>query len=277
MYIWGLAMPDRLAALLMIIWAAYSFSSAYFQTWFWLANMNVRKPVKEEEDKLKSLFDEILIRAGVRKKVNVMIEEQSHYNAFAIGVRTICVSKALLDDFDTEELKAVLAHEFGHLQSKDTVLAAAFVSAGIPIQTILTLAGRASSSMLKVLRLALTLLSAVYRPTSFVMILGVLALLFLMYKTNLIAPIAVTLFFAWGYPKVHKTFRYFFNMNARFIEYKQDKYAYRLGYGTALREVLIKLSLNGPQSVSIYETLMNGNHPVIHNRIRRLERLEGIR
>jgi len=50
-----------------------------------------------------------------------------------------------------------------------------------------------------------------------------------------------------------------------------------LGYGTALRQALLTLAVNEPQVVSLYEILMRGSHPVIYNRIRRLEELEGVR
>ena len=64
---------------------------------------------------------------------------------------------------------------------------------------------------------------------------------------------------------------------SRFIEYKQDAFAHKLGYGSGLREALQKSTLGTPQTVNRYEILMTNNHPVIYNRIRRLEKLEGLR
>jgi Zn-dependent protease with chaperone function len=40
---------------------------------------------------------------------------------------------------------------------------------------------------------------------------------------------------------------------------------------------LHKLIGKGPQRVNLYENLMTGTHPIIYNRIRRLEKLEGIK
>lgn len=48
-------------------------------------------------------------------------DEESEPNAFAVGRKSICITKGLLDCSD-EEIKAILGHEFGHLAHKDTDL-----------------------------------------------------------------------------------------------------------------------------------------------------------
>jgi Zn-dependent protease with chaperone function len=65
-------------------------------------------------------------------------------------------------------------------------------------------------------------------------------------------------------------------LNSRYTEYRQDAFAQRLGFGRELRTSLLKIIGNTPQKVSFFYTLTN-SHPIVHNRIRRLEKLEGLR
>ena len=51
--------------------------------------------------------------------IKMFISDSKEPNAFATGRKTICVTKGLLNYTD-EQIKGVLAHEFGHLAHKDT-------------------------------------------------------------------------------------------------------------------------------------------------------------
>ena len=51
--------------------------------------------------------------------VELFMNEDTGMNAFAIGRKTICITKGMLTAED-DVLKAVLGHEFGHLANKDT-------------------------------------------------------------------------------------------------------------------------------------------------------------
>src|ERR1700683_2673244 len=125
---WGLPISHHLTVGLLSGWAAYCFSAAYFWTGISLAHRHVRRPVKAEEDKLNSCFQEVLGQAGGVKKFQLLIEEEMGCNAFAIGHRTIAVSRGALDKMAPEELKAILAHELGHLQSKGCLITAGAVA-----------------------------------------------------------------------------------------------------------------------------------------------------
>ncbi len=60
-------------------------------------------------------------------------------------------------------------------------------------------------------------------------------------------------------------------------EYVQDAFAQSLGHGAALRSALLKLLADQPtEDVSKWSELRH-THPVIYERIRRLEMLEGWR
>jgi Zn-dependent protease with chaperone function len=67
-------------------------------------------------------------------------------------------------------------------------------------------------------------------------------------------------------------------LNSRYTEYRQDAFAHQLGSGLELKQVLKKiLDTSPPQRVDQYSTIIRTTHPIIHNRIRRLEKLSGLR
>ena len=72
------------------------------------------------------LFNEVYARAKqqdpyITDGVELYMTDMDGTNAYALGRKTICVTRALLDESD-DVIKAVLAHEFGHLSNKDTDL-----------------------------------------------------------------------------------------------------------------------------------------------------------
>ena len=77
-------------------------------------------------EKINILFDEVyskskLKNTNISENIQLFIQENNEANAFAIGRNSICITTGLLD-LPNEEIKAVLAHEFGHISNKDTDL-----------------------------------------------------------------------------------------------------------------------------------------------------------
>ncbi|MEH7442657.1 zinc metalloprotease HtpX [Bacillus sp. JJ1122] len=86
------------------------------------------KPLSRQEhiERLLPLFNEVYAQAkkldpSISGNVKLFISKDNNANAFATGRKTICLTKGLLS-FSDEEIKATLAHEFGHLSNKDTDL-----------------------------------------------------------------------------------------------------------------------------------------------------------
>ena len=88
------------------------------------------KKIEDPEilSRLEPLFREVKERAQTQQtdfkiddNISLYICEDNSVNAFAMGRRTICVTRGLLNLSD-EQIKAVLGHEFGHLASHDTEL-----------------------------------------------------------------------------------------------------------------------------------------------------------
>ena len=86
------------------------------------------KPITDQAiiDRIYPLFYEVYERAklnapALSDKIELYIQETKEANAFAMGKRTVCITTGLLEYSDAH-IKAVLAHEFGHLAHRDTEL-----------------------------------------------------------------------------------------------------------------------------------------------------------
>jgi len=78
------------------------------------------------------------------------------------------------------------------------------------------------------------------------------------------------------FPNFDRLIRWGWTSVTRFREYRQDAFAHSLGYGKSLSSALTKLSALGINAVNQYEVIMRHNHPIIYNRIERLEKLVGL-
>jgi Zn-dependent protease with chaperone function len=92
-------------------------------------------------------------------------------------------------------------------------------------------------------------------------------------RAHLLMGVAATLLFVFFFMVLNRVFRFFALMLGRLAEYRQDAFAFRLGYGDGLRKVLELLAAGEEVGVSRYYIVMHSTHPVIFNRIRRLEKM----
>jgi heat shock protein HtpX len=209
----------------------------------------------------------VLKSAGCRKRFRLRILEVKGEEALACNNDVIAVSKELLNRLTEDELKGVLAHELGHLISKDTMIAWAFVTAGdLPgmLRRVCSMVWRGY----RILRLFVGMLIG--------LLLLVLVLLFL-FKPFAVLPVMAFVFLLLLFWLLDRLFRWLRLILSRKGEYRQDAFAHRLGYGPGLREALKKIAHYGREHVNAYFILMNGTHPVIYDRIRRLEQMIGLR
>lgn len=263
----GMRLTDGTGWLVLTGWTALCFSSVYFMTDILMFfRSHHRKPILAEEERIRGCLDEITQRAGGEMQLRLLIDESTHLNASAIGHDTISVTRGMVEQMTDTEIKGILAHEIGHLKSKDPLVGAAFVMAAyLPngIGYLFRWTGAAFRRMNRISRVA-----------TFV---SILLSGYFLYLEQLLLP-AVLL---WCYVKlfsvVEKWFLFLLRQVSRYNEYKQDDYAFRLGFGPELRQALYKLTLEGPQQVNRWCVLKEDTHPVIYNRIRKLERLEGLR
>ncbi len=256
----GVRISDTTGWLIVAGWVAFCFCSAYFFTGTYLFfRFRLRRPIAAEAEKLEPAFREVAERAGVRKPVRLRIEESKEWNAFAVGTRTIAVSKRMLADLTEDELKGTLAHELGHLVSFDTIVIAAYV-----------MAGRLPRMMGYGFRV---LMSAMGLSLSFGLA-GLLVLGVVFYFLHLLQAVIAILLFVMLFALLNRIFRFFSLLLMRLTEYRQDAFAQQLGYGKGLRDTLEKITYKGDQYVNPYFIIFKSTHPIIYNRIRRLEKME---
>lgn len=255
--------PDLLFFPILIGWMLICLSSAYFFTDIWLLFQEVRKPIREEEQKLRRCLHLLQEKADDNTNYRLRIEEEMSFNAFSVGHHTIVVSRGLLQVLPEEELAAVMAHELGHLTTRDCIAGMAYICA--------TFVPRKLSFILKK---GLQLLSYIALVGVAQGIIGILIVCFLLYYFQILHYVAGIIVFILLISGLEAAFGYLWLLNCRYTEYRQDAFAHRLGFGSELKSVLLKINNNKPQKVNFFYTLRS-THPIIYNRIRRLEKLDG--
>jgi heat shock protein HtpX len=246
-------------------WGLFCFLSVYFLGPVHLFfRGRLRKPILEEETRLRGCFADVLKSAGCMKQCRLRIIEEKEEESFVFGGHTIAVSVSLLNNLTDEELKGLMAHELGHLISKDTMIAWAFMTASdLPRMVRRCLfAWRLLTRRVLILLVPLALL--------------ILIVLFL-FRSKWVLPVMGTILLLLLSAMLEGLFRWLGRMLSRRCEYRQDAFAHRLGYGAGLRDALKKMARQGREQVNAYYILMHGTSPVIYDRIRRLERLLGMR
>lgn len=102
---------------------ATAWGSYYYSDKIVLASCKARPATKEENLQLVNILDSLMITAGLPKKPDLYVVEDSQANAFATGRNpehaVICVTTGLLEKLDYYELEGVLAHEVSHIKNYD--------------------------------------------------------------------------------------------------------------------------------------------------------------
>lgn len=211
---------------------------------------------KEHIERLMPIFNEVYQKAkeidpSIPADVKLFISNDSNPNAFATGRKTICLTKGLLD-FNDEEIKATLAHEFGHLANKDTDLI-----------LIVTVGNMIVAGLFVLYRLMVTVAGIMFSIVS--NSLGGLI------TTFFIDVILVGMMWLWT-----KFGTVLVMHSARGNEFEADKFAYQCGYGNSLIHVLDHF--NEFQVVSTKGLWANlvSSHPDSDQRIGKLQELNEI-
>ena len=274
----GLHLSGRTQWLIITGWVILCFGSAYVRAGIWMfLHSRFRKPILSEEQRLEPALRELLEKAASRRRVRIWIDETRELNAVATGQHTIAISKGLLDMLSPGELRGVLAHELGHLLSGDTVAAAAFSMAGLLPQLVF-LIYRFGAAVVRNLFFTTARTRSgrsVWRLTRVNLVSGLVVVLigcYLLNRIHLLKAIIPVILFVVVFSVFNRVFGFLTLMLSRLAEYRQDAFAFRLGYGDGLRKVLEKLAAASEPDVNRYYIVMHSTHPVIYHRIRRLEK-----
>lgn len=216
------------------------------------------KPIQTQQDKdyLLPIFDEVYEEAlrytpKLNKDINLYIIDSMSVNAFALGRKTIAVTKGAVATFNREELKGILGHEFGHIVNGDTKA------------LLIRLVGNGFFSIIVIaLRLCTTVAQSVSNSLSGQNIV-IDAVAFIIFMIKVLIDFFIFIFIFVG--------DIIISLNSRYSELLADEYSFLIGYGTELKNalyILDKISLHG--KVTFTERLKS-SHPYTSKRIGRLE------
>jgi heat shock protein HtpX len=208
---------------------------------------------KQEREYLMPIFNDVYeaVKAHNRTidKVSLYIQDTMTTNACAIGKHTIAVTKGAIETFSEEELKGVLAHEFGHI-AKGHTTAALLNAAGNGIFSI-------AIAILKIYIMGIDIAISIFERS------GILRFLFVILRA--VFEMALMAFLFMG--------QMILSGNSRQNEFEADRFAYESGYGAELTEALYllqKMSLS--EKMTIRQRLV-ASHPIFAWRINKMETL----
>lgn len=203
---------------------------------------------KETDERALKLFQEVYERAGehssrLSRHVKLYRIQRNEINAFALGHRTVIVLDGLMSCSDAQ-IRAVLAHEFGHIANGDSDI---------------TLGIRVANSILTVFLFIYTLIVNLIAVVVGILSesVGDIVRIVLLWVVNFVYSLWVGL----GYLMD--------NASSRKQEYAADAFAVSCGYGAELHAFLSALDPS-PQKMSLL-SLMSSTHP---DTVRRLQRIE---
>lgn len=211
---------------------------------------------QEDKDYLLPIFEEVYEEAKTQiptlnNKIQLFISESMSINAFAVGRKTIAVTRGAIYGLNTEELKGVLAHEFGHMAHGDTkALLIHIIGNGIFSIII---------SVIQLCRRIIEFILAIFNSDN----VAATSMWLICWIMGIIIDLYIIIFINIG--------NIIISLNNRQSEYYADEFAYSIGYGEELKNALYalaKISLSG--KVSLKERLLS-SHPHIRARIQRLE------
>ena len=221
---------------------------------------NCREPVtQQEKDYLLPMFEEVYENAKevypeLNNSIKIYINDEMHVNAYAIGRKTIAITAGALATFSAEELKGIIAHEFGHLMHGHTKA------------LLLSVIGNLIFSILILFfRLMFWIVQIITQIASYFSWLGVIFAI-MNFMASWTVEIAVFLFMNLS--------QIILSLNSRTNEYQADTFAYEIGYGRELTDALYliqKISMNAKLTLT---QRLKASHPHTAKRIENLEQLE---
>lgn len=227
-----------------------------------LRNQNACWKIEEVEvvNRIKPLFDDVYKKArkecsALSRDIRLFMMEDDSANAFATGRNTICITRGLLELSD-EQIKGILAHEFGHLANMDTDMILV-VSVGNLIITGICMIFQLCVSLFHIL-LAIAISGS--EEGSFV------AHIFnaIMHFLTMVVIAAIMKVWTWvGTTLCMKT--------SRSREFEADKFAWRIGYGKGLYIALDEIVDDYPSG---FFSNLKQSHPRGSERLKNLAALE---
>lgn len=214
-----------------------------------------------QRDKLKRslsmLYDNIENKTGINisgLKVNVLPSDE--INAYSYGGKNMAVTSGLLNNCDEFTIGAILAHEVSHTLSADgTFFRAVMINITLVIFAAMVMSFVASSAVW-IIFLILSIIGICGGFASVILFSGISK--------------GVKGFFSLLQTGMFFIYKSLSGILSRGCEYRADKYAVEVGYGTQLKYFLQRFSVR-PQERSLRNVIYS-THPSSSKRIYRIEK-----
>lgn len=220
-------------------------------------------------ERLEPLFQEVkeqtksqLTEFQIDDRIELYICDGMEINAFAMGRRTVCVTRGLLTLPD-EQIKAVLGHEFGHLATHDTDLTLLITVGNFIITAFVTFI----RVMLMIYNILVSIVSAFAgEGGAIVSIMQGLA--------SLVTTVCINgLMWAWTQLGILLVMK-----SSRDAEFEADAFSCRLGYAQPLvaffRTLCTMEAPSEKKGVSNIFAALSSSHPETAKRIAKIEERE---
>ena len=235
------------SAIIMLFFIALSLTPT--ADWILRKCYGFGKPLKDERERFYRLFNSVCEKAGKNSSdYKLYITDDPCYNACALGFNNIAITRQLLMQGTDNDIKAVLAHEMGHIHYGDCSFLRVFVTVNIigqaalwSIKIFASIVGFMSRIPIPFFNLFTALLSGFSWIWVFVLDL------------MLVIPLSIAAMFG-----------------SRRQEYRADEYACSLGFGDELYNFLHKLlnsDYHPPKGLSIIWR----THPSHRNRLHKID------
>ena len=211
---------------------------------------------QREKDYLHPIFEEVYenakqVKPELNNNIKLYIVDEMYVNAYAIGRKTIAVTQGAIETFSQEELKGIIAHEFGHMAYGHTKALLLTVIGNMLFTCIVV--------FLRIIMMIIQVLTCAFSGGN-----GIIStILNIMFRTSF--ELSLFVFVNLG--------EIILAMNSRKNEYKADEFALEAGFGEELKEslyILQKISMQGKMSLS---ERIKASHPHTAKRIEHLEQL----
>ena len=207
-----------------------------------------------------SVYDKVIEHTpNISRNVKLYIDETPQINGFAVGSNTIAITRGAIETLDEQEIRGLIAHEFGHIANGDTK-ALLIYTLGNGVLSLIT------CMISLIIQFFISLMTYIT---------------FFDYKNN-IEGSGLLLCFLLPIIMMKKLFHLIFtffgflfglliSFGRRQNERQADYFAFKNGYGEDLLQLLYSLNqINLNSKLTILEKLKS-SHPIIPKRIMYLE------
>jgi len=206
----------------------------------------------QEKEYLIPLFKEIYNEAKRKHpelgKVEICVVDSMTINTYAIGKRTIAVTKGAVETFNEDEIKALMAHELAHIINGDTIVTLlSTIGNGVFTVFVLIIESAITASEIIDEGPSADLMKSM---TKVIKVIFSVIVFIIMFVGNIIL-----------------------SVNSRASEYRADKFSYELGYGQDMVSALYLLEKVSLSDNSTITDRMTASHPIIAKRIGKIETL----